>query len=240
MFPFDENTIVTGDARRILPQIPGDHVDLILTDPVWPDAKPELPGKKIAAEIFEYAARFFHLIAPRVIIHLGLKTDPRILAGLSQKMPFVQVCWLRWIPPSYRGPIMVSADVAYVFGHRKLPGDGSRVFGSEVDAVSGHRPPEDIRSGPDTHPTPRSLKHVSWLVRRFSRPGDLILDPFCGSGTTFLAAKLANRRYFGIEIDPKFADYARRRISETDLFNPECPKSGVSDTKTRKDCPNDR
>ncbi len=229
MFPFDENTIVTGDALAILPKIPGDHVDLILTDPIWPDSKVKLPGSENAAEIFEYAARTFHLIAPRVIIHLGLKTDPRILAGLSQRMPFVQVCWLRWIPPRYYGPILVSADVAYVFGHRKLPADGSRVFGSEVDAVSGHAPPEDIRSSPDTHPTPRSLKHVSWLVRRFSRPGDLILDPFCGSGTTCLAAKLANRRYFGIEIDPKFADYARRRLSEADLFNP--------DRQTPKPCP---
>lgn len=220
MFPFDENTIVTGDALKILPQIPGDHVDLILTDPVWPGAKPELPGKRIAVELFKEASTYFRQIAPRVIIHLGMTTDPRMLAGLSYAMPFVQVCWLRWIPPAFRGPIMVSADVAYVFGHRKLPADGSRVFGAEVDAVSGHAPVDDIRAGSDTHPTPRSLKHVSWLVARFSRPGDLILDPFCGSGTTCLAAKLANRRYFGIEIKPEFADYARIRLSEPDIFNP--------------------
>jgi len=56
--------------------------------------------------------------------------------------------------------------------------------------------------------------------------GDLILDPFCGSGTTCVAAKKLGRRYIGIEIDPTYADIARRRIAATPepLFVPEAEK----------------
>jgi site-specific DNA-methyltransferase (adenine-specific) len=46
-----------------------------------------------------------------------------------------------------------------------------------------------------------------------SRPGDLILDPFSGSGTTGIAALSRGRRYLGIELHPDFADLSRRRLS---------------------------
>ena len=50
---------------------------------------------------------------------------------------------------------------------------------------------------------------VSWCG------GDIILDPYCGSGTTCVAAKKLGRRYIGIEIDEKYAAIARSRIAST-------------------------
>jgi DNA modification methylase len=43
---------------------------------------------------------------------------------------------------------------------------------------------------------------------------DLVLDPFCGSGTTAVAAKQLGRRYIGIEIDPTFAQQADERVKQ--------------------------
>ena len=54
-----------------------------------------------------------------------------------------------------------------------------------------------------------------WAVQRCSFPNEIILDPFCGSGTTCVAAKNLGRRYIGIEIDPGYADIARGRIART-------------------------
>jgi hypothetical protein len=51
------------------------------------------------------------------------------------------------------------------------------------------------------------------LVRDYSRPGDLIVDPFCGSGTTALACAMEGRRCITSELDPKTFEIARRRLS---------------------------
>ena len=48
----------------------------------------------------------------------------------------------------------------------------------------------------------KTVKSMSALVRDYSREGDIICDPCAGSGTTWIAAKMNNRRFIGSEIDP--------------------------------------
>ncbi len=218
--------VLCDDAAYLIKEIPDRAIDVVLTDPVWPETNVDLPGKENCLETLQRVGRELPRITDRIILHLGLMTDPRILTAIPDTLPFVQSCWLRYIPPRYHGPILVEADLAYVFGHKRLPGDGSRVFGSSC--VSGFRAnkPHEARADPsNNHPCPRSIDHALWLVKRFSRPGDLILDPFCGSGTTLVAAKLTGRRYIGIDIDNLFVCYARTRLEKTpdpapELFEP--------------------
>jgi site-specific DNA-methyltransferase (adenine-specific) len=54
------------------------------------------------------------------------------------------------------------------------------------------------------HPTQKPLELVRRLVAAASRPGDLVVDPFAGSGTTFVACEALGRRWLGCEIDPRF------------------------------------
>ena len=63
------------------------------------------------------------------------------------------------------------------------------------------------------HPTPKVTAMVIDAIRDCSNPGDLILDPFCGSGTSAAAAHHAGRRCATIEIDPIYVDAALRRLS---------------------------
>jgi len=53
-----------------------------------------------------------------------------------------------------------------------------------------------------------------WLIQNYTQPGDLILDPFMGSGTTGVAAVKLGRKFIGIEIDEGYFEIAKRRISE--------------------------
>ena len=72
-------------------------------------------------------------------------------------------------------------------------------------------------SGDALHPTQKPLLAILPLVLAYSRPGDVVLDPFAGSGTTALAAKLLNRRYVGIELDPQYARAAEERLRKCDF-----------------------
>ena len=52
------------------------------------------------------------------------------------------------------------------------------------------------------------------LVESFSRPGDTVLDPFAGSGSTLLAAKMLGRHWLGVELDGKYHAAASKRLKE--------------------------
>lgn len=64
------------------------------------------------------------------------------------------------------------------------------------------------------HPCPRKLGHVRWLLRYWSAPQDVICDPFCGSGTTLLAARENGQRAIGIEIEERYCEIAAKRLAQ--------------------------
>lgn len=62
------------------------------------------------------------------------------------------------------------------------------------------------------HPTTKPLRLMRELVNDFSEPGDIILDPFAGSGTTGIAALMLGRRFLGWELSPAYHEIACRRL----------------------------
>ena len=64
------------------------------------------------------------------------------------------------------------------------------------------------------HPTIKPLNIIETLIRNSSRKGEIILDPFLGSGTTAIAAAILNRRYIGYEIDSAYFDIACDRLDQ--------------------------
>ena len=63
------------------------------------------------------------------------------------------------------------------------------------------------------HPTQKPLELMQWCIEKYTKPTDLILDPFCGSGTTCVAAEMLGRRWIGIELDPTYCQIARDRVA---------------------------
>ena len=64
------------------------------------------------------------------------------------------------------------------------------------------------------HPTQKPLYLLQRIIEASTNPGDLILDPFCGSSTTGVAAKKLNRRYIGIEREVEYLELSKRRIEK--------------------------
>jgi len=63
------------------------------------------------------------------------------------------------------------------------------------------------------HPNEKPVELVAKFIEAHTKPGQIILDPFCGSGTTCLAAEQMGRRWIGIELDPKYARIAIERLA---------------------------
>ena len=77
------------------------------------------------------------------------------------------------------------------------------------------------------HPTEKPVALMKELVRLFTNPGDVILDPFMGSGSTGVAAIELGRRFVGIEKDPVYYETATQRISEALSKNEILPSANV-------------
>jgi predicted RNA methylase len=73
----------------------------------------------------------------------------------------------------------------------------------------------DERGAGNTHPTVKPVALMRWLVRMVTPPGGLVLDPFCGSGSTLVAASLEGFSAVGIEREPEYAAIARGRIYDS-------------------------
>lgn len=194
-----------GDSRELLGELPDGAADTILTDPVWPGAGIGLTGSEDAVGLFASVAWQFPRLARRAVVQLGCDTDPRLLAAVPQEMPFIRLCSMEYAIPNYKGRILNTGDIAYVFGEMPRTADWYKVLpGRAVMVQPGQRP--------TWHPSPRQLFHVQWLVKWYAR--GLVLDPFAGSGTTLAAAAMAGLPAIGIEIEEQYCELAARRLEE--------------------------
>jgi len=89
----------------------------------------------------------------------------------------------------------------------------SRWNGGGRLGVFVHTKSDPLGKGKNEHPTQKPLPLMLELVDLFTDPGDIVLDPFAGSGTTGVACIRLGRRFVGIEKDPKYASLARERLA---------------------------
>lgn len=68
--------------------------------------------------------------------------------------------------------------------------------------------------GSQLHPTQKPVELMRWIVDRYTKPGDLVLDPYMGSGPIAQACKETGRRYIGIEIEERYCETAVRRLDQ--------------------------
>ena len=67
------------------------------------------------------------------------------------------------------------------------------------------------------HPTQKPEKLIAKIILASSNPGDIVFDPFLGSGTTSVTAKKLGRHYFGIEIDEQYCVWAEQRLEKANI-----------------------
>jgi site-specific DNA-methyltransferase (adenine-specific) len=97
-----------------------------------------------------------------------------------------------------------------------------------VDRLHGQKPRKNY------HPTVKPIKLMSYLITLGSRNGDTILDPFVGSGTTCIAAKLLNRKWIGIEINEEYAKISSARLMDCEIIKHK-PVKADQETKIEQE-----
>ena len=107
--------------------------------------------------------------------------------------------------------------------------------------LPGKRPSSVIRAMRDKdadlrHPTQKPVLLMETLVEAYTSPGDLVLDPFAGSGSTGCACKNLGREFIGIEIDPQYVAVARRRIENSQKEVPLFSFVGAEDSFGERGC----
>jgi len=128
----------------------------------------------------------------------------------------------KFLGKPYEPNAIIKNDIEFILMQRKPGGyrkptqyqrDKSRMSKEEFDAwfrQFWNIPGESTRK----HPAPFPFELAYRLVRMFSFVEDTVLDPFCGTGTTMLAAMKTGRNSIGIEIDSNYIDIAERRLRQ--------------------------
>jgi DNA modification methylase len=193
-------TIYHGDCREILPSIARESV--CITDP------PYGVGETYAS--FRDTPSSLRLLVDSTWHHIAACKRVALTPGVKYHRLWPEPTWtLSWVTPAGTGcgpwgfctwqPILVYGDDPYLSA-----GKGSRPD-SLVQTESSEK---------NGHPCPKPIGVWTWVVQRVSLPGEPIVDPFLGSGTTLEVAKLLGRRAIGIEIEERYCEIAAKRLQQ--------------------------
>ena len=210
--------VIQGDCLEVLKSLPDGCVDAVVTDPPYGIGLKQQTTKHTrrigsyasfsddeqqTIELVRAATAECRRVAKRVMLTPGtriLQAYPKADDIGTVFMPNGAGCG-RW---GFNGnnPILYYGKCPYL----------ARGLGSRPNSVSATH--WNRRKNAE-HPCEKPEAWMEWMVRRASVDiGELILDPFCGSGTTGVACIKTGRRFIGIEIDPGYCEIARKRISE--------------------------
>ncbi len=219
------NKVICGDCLEILPMIPDGVIDAVITDPPYGvsyETARRSPGDKLRTPIQNDGD-----------LSLVAKVWPIIIQTMKPNCH-----WYAFASPS---KIVEAAGIylgykhiiAWDKGNRGTVGDLTCGFGEAWEAIffggtgrrpiNGKRPRTIVRhdwSSADypVHPTVKPVPLIERMIGWSSNPGDIILDPFAGSGTTLIAAKQLGRKYIGIEINKDYCRIAEDRLRQEELF----------------------
>jgi DNA modification methylase len=192
----DGITIWEGDCAEVLPTIDPASVGLLLTDPPYginhDTDYTRFNGGRTYAPIITDRYPF----DPRPLLRF-----PRVaLFGAnfySSRLPEGRwIVWLKMTDPEAWGKTLMS--------DAELLWHNASGYPVEMFSHLWHGACRDSERGLSLHPTQKPVSLMRWLIEKWTKPGDLVLDPYMGSGPIAQACLETRRRYLGVEIDPQY------------------------------------
>ena len=204
------NTILHGDCISIMQGLPANSIDFILTDPPYLVRYKDREGRSIQND-----SNSDWLMPAFAEAHRTLKQDHLMVSfyGWTRVDKFFHA----WRGAGFRivGHLVFRKQYASKSRLLKYQHEQAYLLAKGNPALP-ENPLADVidmpYSGNKFHPTQKPVAALKPLIEAFTQPGDIVLDPFCGSGSTLLAAKILNRRYLGIELDDQYHTAAIKRL----------------------------
>jgi len=210
---YSRNGIVIyhADCRDVLPTLEAGSIDLVLTDPdyngrnigvgdrTYESGMPQMPPDEYRAWCQEWFG-----LAQRLTSRIALS------CGIRNIWNYPPARWvLAWVKP---GAVVYNGTGGFnVWEPILLYGEGIPKVVLDVYTST----PRNLTRGPERgHPCPKNPGLWEWLLASISRPGETVLDPFLGSGTTAVVAKKLGRHCIGIEIEEKYCEIAVARLRQ--------------------------
>lgn len=211
-------TIYLGRCEDVLPSLSSESIDMVLTDP-------------------PYGVRYVSNM--RQIKFDGIANDDRVPVEWVREIKRLSkfrtpVYWFA-CDESLEETKQAIASIGFglntmlVWDKQAMTGGNLNDYGSQTEYIvfgtngpvklNGSRDPNLIsvpRVNPKVmvHPTEKPTQLLSYLIVRSTAPGDVVLDPFMGSGATIAAARDLGRRAIGIELEERYCEIAVRRLSQ--------------------------
>lgn len=221
-------TVINADSRDIVSALPDCSVDVIIGDPPY-DEHTQSNIRSVYSSGKERVKRtalsFEHLDDYAFVPELVRVSKRWVLCfcALEQLADYKRAAGESWIRSGIfhkkQAAPQISGDrpanscegiaIMHRAGKKHWNGGGKHAFWS-ASTVRDDR----------LHPTEKNLALMMELVELFTDPNDVVLDPYCGSGTTLVAALRLGRRAIGIELNERYSEIARERI--------ECDARGIS------------
>jgi site-specific DNA-methyltransferase (adenine-specific) len=210
--------IIQGDCIGHMRTMPGRSVDFILTDPPYVTHYRDRSGRSVANDdnadwLAPAFSEMFRLLKPAsfcVSFYGWNKVDLFMAAWRAAGFRPVGHIVFRKRYASKSGFLRAEHEAAYLLAK----GEVERPALPIPDVLDWHY------TGNRLHPTQKPVEVLTPLIQAFSRPGAMVLDPFCGSGSTLIAARDTGRNYIGIELDAAHHATATRRLARTDGGGP--------------------
>jgi adenine-specific DNA-methyltransferase len=205
------NRIINGDCLAVLPQLADGSVDFVLTDPPYLVNYHDRQGRSLAGDdssqwLKPAFAQIFRVLKPGrycVSFYGWNKVDQFFAAWRAAGFrPVGHLVWVKDYASS-KGLLAYQHESAYLLAKGN---SGARPDSPLPDVLDWQY------TGNRFHPTQKPVRSLKPVIEAFTKPGEVVLDPFCGSGSTLLAAKILGRRYIGIELDAEYAKTAQERL----------------------------
>ena len=204
------DTIFNQDCLVGLQALPDKSIDLILTDPPYGKKADKGTNCFGAAKNRRYGGGWDGKIPPPELFKEMFRVAKNLIIFGGNYFGHLlppSNCWIFWDKKgdvTFQNPF---ADGELIYTTFKKP--VKRIVFKQQGFITDSK---DKRY----HPTQKPTELVQQLIEMFSEPGQLICDPFLGSGTTAVAAVKSGRHYIGYEIDPGYFQICCDRLDEAE------------------------
>lgn len=207
---FTKDVILSGDCLNVLPTLPERCAQFVLTDPPYLVNYRSRDGRSIPNDVHSD-----WLVPAFAELFRVLDNDAFCVSFYGWAKADVFLMAFRRAGFRVVGHLMFAKGYASSVRYVRYQHEGAYLM-MKGQPKAPQRPISDVvefkYTGNRLHPTQKPVSALCPLIESFSQPQGLVLDPFCGSGSTLVAANKMGRHYLGIEMDETYYQLAHRRL----------------------------